>query len=69
MLVMTRLKVVRRATLQELSRALRTCATVKLGYVATAAELEEGYGEGGYGYYDYGSRPYAPSHAREESIV
>lgn len=69
MIVMTRLKTVRRATLQELSRALRTCATVKLGYVATAAELEEGYGEGGYGYYGYGARPYAASHAQEESIV
>ena len=69
MVVMTRLKAVRRATLQELSRALRTCATVKLGYVATGAELEEGYGDGGYGYYGYGSRPYASSHAHEESLV
>lgn len=69
MIVMTRLKTVRRATLQELARALRTCATVKLGYVASASELEEGYGDGGYGYYGYGSRPYAASHAQEESIV
>jgi Mrp family chromosome partitioning ATPase/capsular polysaccharide biosynthesis protein len=69
MIVMTRLKVVRRATLQELSRALHTCATVKLGYVATGAELEEGYGEGGYGYYGYGGKPYTSTHAREESIV
>ena len=58
MIVMTRLKIVRRATLQELARArCATCATVKLGYVATAAELEEGYGDGGYGYYGYGKQP------------
>jgi capsular exopolysaccharide synthesis family protein len=69
MVVITRLKAVTRPTLQELSRALRTCPTVKLGYVATAAELEEGYGEGGYGYYGYSSTPYAPTHAQEASIV
>jgi len=51
MILMTRLKVVRRATLNELSRALQTCGTVKLGYVVTGAELEEGYGESRYGYH------------------
>ena len=61
MIVITRLKVVKRARPARAAlSSLRTCATVKLGYVATGAELEEGYGDGGYGYYGYGQRSGRP---------
>jgi hypothetical protein len=54
MVVVARLRAVRRATVTELRRALGTCPTLKLGYVVTSAELEEGHGYGGYeeSYYD-----------------
>jgi len=51
LIVAVRLKVVKRPTLAELRRALQTCPTVKLGCVVTGAELEQGYGYGGYAYY------------------
>jgi Mrp family chromosome partitioning ATPase len=69
MVVIARLKVVKRSTLQELSRALQTCGTSQLGYVATGAELEEGYGDGGYYYYGQGKREYAASREVEETTV
>jgi Mrp family chromosome partitioning ATPase len=53
LIVAVRLKVVKRPTLAELRRALQTCPTVKLGCVVTGAELEQGYGYGGDGYYGH----------------
>ena len=71
MIVIARLRVVKRQVLQELARALRMCATLRLGCVATGAELEESYGHGGYGYYGYESIPDSSSReaAREGSTV
>jgi non-specific protein-tyrosine kinase len=51
MVVVARLGLVKRTTLRDLAHALQMSATVKLGYVATGAEVEEGYGDGAYGYY------------------
>jgi capsular exopolysaccharide synthesis family protein len=51
MVLIARLGFIKRPTLPELARALHMCATVKLGYVATGAEQEDGYGDMGYGYY------------------
>ncbi|HJU49016.1 MAG TPA: division plane positioning ATPase MipZ [Gaiellaceae bacterium] len=68
MVVVVRLGLVKRPALEELRRALHMCPTVKLGYVATGTELEEGYGYGGYedsGY--YGERHV--SRSSEESHV
>jgi Mrp family chromosome partitioning ATPase len=66
-IVVTRLGLVRRPTLDELGRALQTCPTVKLGYVATGTQGEDGYGYGGYDY-GYGDRPRTRA-AEEESFV
>jgi Mrp family chromosome partitioning ATPase/capsular polysaccharide biosynthesis protein len=64
--VVARLGVVRRPTLEELRRALATCPTVKLGYVATGAQSEDGYGYGSYDY-AYGDRP--RHRAEEQTLV
>jgi Mrp family chromosome partitioning ATPase/capsular polysaccharide biosynthesis protein len=71
MVVVARLRFIKRPTLRELARALHMCATVKLGYVATGAELEEGYGDMGYGYYGYRRRLYGSTleTEKEASIV
>lgn len=46
-----RLKVIHRASLQELARQLSNCRAETLGFVLTGAELGEGYGYGyAYGY-------------------
>jgi capsular exopolysaccharide synthesis family protein len=54
--VVSRLKVVRRGMLAELSRILSTSPAAKLGFVVTDAGAEDGYGQSyGYGYgYGYG---------------
>jgi receptor protein-tyrosine kinase len=54
--VVSRLKVVRRGMLVELSRILSTSPAAKLGFVVTDAAAEDGYGQSyGYGYgYGYG---------------
>jgi capsular exopolysaccharide synthesis family protein len=54
--VVSRLKVVRRGMLAELSRILSTAPATKLGFVVTDAGAEDGYGQSyGYGYgYGYG---------------
>jgi hypothetical protein len=57
LIVATRLRAVKRATVEELRRALGTCPTLKLGYVVTGAELEEGYGYGGFEDDYYGGAP------------
>ena len=54
MMVVTRLEMLKRPVLEELSRALETCPTVKLGFVVTGAESEPGYEHTGYQYYDRG---------------
>jgi Mrp family chromosome partitioning ATPase/capsular polysaccharide biosynthesis protein len=51
MIVVTRIDVVRRDMLSELHRVLAICPTVKLGFVLTGADHEDGaYGYGGYYY-------------------
>jgi succinoglycan biosynthesis transport protein ExoP len=55
MLVVTRLSAIRRPTIAELRRVLDSCPASKLGFVLTAADLEEGYGYGTYSYSYYGS--------------
>jgi Mrp family chromosome partitioning ATPase/capsular polysaccharide biosynthesis protein len=71
MIVVAQLGTVREPTLLELARVLDMCATVKLGCVATGAELEEGYPTFGYGY--YGPRRHANAsileREKEGSIV
>ena len=69
MVVVARLGLLRQRSLQELARALRMCATVKLGYVATGAELEEGYGTLGYGYYGPGRYTAPLGTEKEGSLV
>jgi len=56
MIVVTRIDVVRRAMVNELSRLLRTMPALKLGFVVTGAEGEESYGT--YGYAGNYYRPY-----------
>jgi succinoglycan biosynthesis transport protein ExoP len=54
--VVARLSLIRRATLEELRRVLEGAPTAKLGTVVTGATAQDGYGYG-YGYaYGYGSR-------------
>jgi Mrp family chromosome partitioning ATPase/capsular polysaccharide biosynthesis protein len=59
LVIVTRLKVVRRAMLNELKRQLDASPATKLGFVVTGAQEEDDYGYGyGYGYgYEYGSTP------------
>ena len=54
MIAVARLELLKRPVLQELSRALATCPSLKLGYIVTGAEIEPGYGHTGYQYYDRG---------------
>jgi succinoglycan biosynthesis transport protein ExoP len=55
MIVVTRLSLIRRPSLAELRRVLDSCPASKLGFILTAADLEEGYGYGTYAYsYYYG---------------
>ena len=57
-LVVTRMNVVRRSMLNELSRQLSTIPTHVLGFIVTGAGKEEGYGYGpGYGYGRYSAEP------------
>jgi Mrp family chromosome partitioning ATPase len=54
--VVARLSLIRRATLEELRRVLEGAPTAKLGTVVTGATAQDGYGYG-YGYaYGYGRR-------------
>jgi capsular exopolysaccharide synthesis family protein len=66
LMVVTRLSLIRRPTLAELRRVLDHCPTSKLGFVLTAAELEEGYG---YGYGEYSYRYPDKSVGRERDRV
>jgi tyrosine-protein kinase len=71
-MLVTRMKVVRRQTLNELARQLSTVPSPVLGFVVTGAGEEEGYGYGyGYGYGHSYARPYEASekaeHARSET--
>ena len=61
-LVVTRMDVMRRAMLGELSRLLHTMPAHKLGFILTGAEDEEGYG------YGYGSYHYYRPHAHRERV-
>ena len=61
-LVVTRMETLRRPMLAELRRALDAAPTLKLGFVVTGAQAEEGYAEG-YGYYSSYYR-----HHREERV-
>ena len=56
LIVVTRIEVMRRPMLAELDRLLETSPALKLGFVVTGAEAEEGYGSS-YGGYYY-NRPY-----------
>ena len=59
LILLTRLNVVKRSTLRELSRILDSVPTAKLGYVVTGSQREAGY-SGSYGYgYGYG-KGYSP---------
>ena len=65
--VVTRMKVVRRQMLNELARQLSAMPTPVLGFVATAAGDEAGYGYGsGYGYGHY-AKPYVQSERAERT--
>jgi polysaccharide biosynthesis transport protein len=55
MLIVTRLRVVRRSTVDELQRLLETTPATKLGFVITDADLGEDYGISYY--YNYRPRP------------
>jgi Mrp family chromosome partitioning ATPase len=55
MLIVTRLRVVRRSTVDELNRLLETTPATKLGFVITDADLGEDYGISYY--YNYRPRP------------
>lgn len=58
MIVVARLSLIRRPSITELRRVLDNCPASKLGFVLTAADLEEGYGYGTYAYsYYYSSTP------------
>jgi capsular exopolysaccharide synthesis family protein len=61
LILLTRLNVIRRPMLRELSRVLDSVPTTKLGYVVTGSQREEGY-SGQYGY-GYGKGYYASSRA------
>src|SRR6185503_18233660 len=56
--VVSRLKVVKKALIDELKRVLDTCRAHKLGFVVTGANADASYGYG-YGYGD-SSEPAAP---------
>jgi succinoglycan biosynthesis transport protein ExoP len=62
MIIAARIETVRRPMLAEVKRLLDTSPAMKLGFVATGAESEEGYGgDYGYGYgYGYAPRAYEP---------
>jgi polysaccharide biosynthesis transport protein len=63
LLIVTRVKLLRRATLRELHRVLNTMPVHKLGFVLAGAEKEDGYGYG-YGYGSgYTARPSVESEA------
>jgi Mrp family chromosome partitioning ATPase len=67
LIIVTRLKVLRRATIKELHRVLETSQARVLGYVVTGAEEDEGYGYGagyGYGYRRDADREAAREHDR-----
>jgi succinoglycan biosynthesis transport protein ExoP len=55
MVVVANLKLLKRPVVQELARALATCPTVKLGFVATGAEADEVFDHWAYNY-DYAGR-------------
>lgn len=57
LVLVTRLNVVRRSMLSELSRLLETCPVHRLGFVLTGATLEDVYGYEGY----YMPKAYEPS--------
>jgi Mrp family chromosome partitioning ATPase/capsular polysaccharide biosynthesis protein len=63
LIVVVRAGAVKRAELEELRRALDTCPTIKLGYVVTAAELDESFTFSGHietGYYGDGKHDRSP---------
>jgi len=75
MITVARLNMLRRASLNELARALETCPAIKLGVVVTEAEAEPGYGYGGYQYQRSAENEYwvdlpsaTASHATEEKV-
>jgi Mrp family chromosome partitioning ATPase/capsular polysaccharide biosynthesis protein len=53
-IVISRMNVVRRPMLNEMKRLLDATPAIKLGYVLTGAEAEDGYGYAGGYYYNYG---------------
>ena len=55
MVVVANLKLLKRPVVQELARALATCPSVKLGFVATGAEVDEVFDHWAYSY-DYTGR-------------
>jgi succinoglycan biosynthesis transport protein ExoP len=52
LLVVVRLNFIRRATLDDLRRVLASCPAPKLGFIATGADAESGYGFSAYSYFD-----------------
>jgi polysaccharide biosynthesis transport protein len=62
MIVVSRIRKLRRPMLIELRRTLDATPALKLGYVATGAEAEEGYADAYYDSY------YSSYHRREESL-
>jgi Mrp family chromosome partitioning ATPase/capsular polysaccharide biosynthesis protein len=66
-IIVTRLKVLKRATVKELHRVLETSQALVLGYVVTGADEDQAYGYGanyGYGYRRDTSRSAAREHDR-----
>ena len=67
LIVVTRLSLIRRPMIAELRRVLDSCPASKLGFILTAADLEEGYGYGTYAYsYSYGYA--APREVERERV-
>jgi polysaccharide biosynthesis transport protein len=68
LILVTRINVVRRHTLTELSRHLAVSPTAKLGFVLTGAGDEHGYGYG-YGYSHKPARPSRRARRKEKESV
>ncbi len=69
MVCVARLNLLKRQNLEELDRALATCPTIKLGYIVTGADKDDGYAYSSHGYhgrgFDYDVAPAAATPQRE----
>lgn len=67
LVVVARMGIIRRPTLDELRRVLEAMPTTKLGFIVTGITRTAGYYGYGYGYYGYGARP-VPNGSRASSV-